>query len=151
MTHLDCNAGRKKAKLIFLTILGPLFFGAIFYYVCCPDVFFVKSVDRVTNLSFHIPRYIANKAVIRFLRNYLLDLIWAFALANAVHLIYWDSKIHNILVVAIPSFVGIILELLQKFELTIGTFDFFDIISEVIGSFFALLIIFHTGGKNEKI
>ncbi len=94
----------------------------------------------ITSVNLHVSKQLAEGSVIRFFRNNVLDLIWAFALSNAIYGLNLSGGKYKIGIVISPILLGIILELLQLFRITGGTFDYFDIIAEAIGVAVAITI-----------
>lgn len=133
-----------------VTIIIPLLIGGIFYYIFCPDVWFVKIVDYYTNLNLHIQYDIYKNIFVAFLRNYLLDYLWAYAFANALYLI---CDTDGLIVSCILSIlIGAFWEMSQFIGIVNGTFDVLDIIFEILGALSAIFIIKKVKGetKNEK-
>lgn len=72
-----------------------------------------------------------------FIRNYVPDGLWAYALTNAIFII-WDRKIKvGWLIVVFISFF--LFEFLQKWGIIAGTFDYLDIVAYVIFSSLAII------------
>ena len=95
-------------RYFILNIIVPLVVGALIYYILFPDIIFVKTIDELIGVSFHIPVKIGN-VIIRYLRYYLLDLLWAYSLMSLISMMFKDSK-----AVYVISFVFIIaMEMIQ--------------------------------------
>lgn len=73
-----------------------------------------------------------------FVRNHVPDGLWAYALTNAI-LIVWDRKIKIgwLIVVFITFFL---FEFLQKWRIIAGTFDYLDIVAYIIFSSLAIVL-----------
>lgn len=122
-------------RYFILNIIVPLVVGALIYYILFPDIIFVKTIDELIGVSFHISVKIGN-VVIRYLRYYLLDLLWAYSLMSLVSMMFKDSK-----AVYVISFVFIIaMEMIQKVPGIPGTFDVIDIVIEMIAGLIAIRI-----------
>ena len=125
----------KKGRL-FINVINPLIMGGISYYLFFSDVLFVKKIDQFLTKPFHI-HVSYGSTFVRLCRFYLLDYLWAYALMNLILLIIGanDRKI----IVSILAFI-ILLELLQVFPFVAGTFDFWDLIVEMLASFLAIFL-----------
>ena len=122
-------------RYFILNIIVPLVVGALIYYILFPDIIFVKTIDELIGVSFHIPVKIGN-VIIRYLRYYLLDLLWAYSLMSLVSMMFKDSK-----AVYAISFVFIIaMEMMQMVPSIPGTFDVIDIVIEMIAGLIAIRI-----------
>lgn len=117
--------------------------GGMFYYFFCPDVYFVKMIDSVTNLSIHFRT--DENLIIMLVRNYLLDLIWAYSLSGVLFLFENGRKPY-----LYSLGLGIIMELLQYFKIIAGTADYFDIIAELLGIILAKYFLKLEDKQNEK-
>ena len=124
-----------EKRLLILNIVVPLAVGALIYYILFPDIIFVKAIDNLSGVSFHIPVKL-NNAFVRCLRFYLLDLLWAYSLMSLVSMMFKESK-----AVYAISFVFIIaMEMIQMVPGIPGTFDVIDIIIEMIAGLIAIRI-----------
>ncbi len=129
----------KPIKLFILLVLIPLCIGAFVYYLCCPDVLFVKCLDRYTGIGFHFPQEVSRNVVLVFFRNYILDLLWAFSMTCMICIILWKSRFYRF-AFSIPLITGILLEFFQKEHVLSGTFDYYDIMFEFVGVVIALVV-----------
>ncbi len=127
-------------KLIFHVIL-PLFAGGLLYYLFCPDISFVRWLDARLGGGVHFyTLFPANRAVL-WVRYYLFDILWAYALTHVCHLIF-DNNAHSYLwCIAVTTLFGAMMEAGQLIGLARGTFDCFDIVWESVGAIIAALII----------
>ena len=139
----------KNIKLCILNVILPLLAGFIYYYLFCPDVILIKKIDSILKVKYHIQ--IANtNFMVRFARFYLLDALWAYALTHCLFIV-----LGNTLTALKESFVisvvmSVTMELLQLFNMVVGTFDICDIFVEIAAVFIAsIIIIKHL--KGEKI
>lgn len=139
------NRGFELANVII-----PIFVGGLIYYLFCKDVLFVKTIDEIVGLKFEIG--LKSEALIfRLIRNYLLDMLWAYSLTFLITLILKPCGKKIFICALISVATGTLLELLQLFNLTSGVFDVWDIFTESLSSLFAVLV-FNIGGKiNEEI
>lgn len=118
-----------KRKILLLNAIVPVLIGAIVYYLFFPKVVFVKIVDNLLGVSYHIPVGVDN-VFIKFIRFYLLDFLWAYALTAIVILIFENDK----RVFGLIFIFEIILELMQLHPFIRGTFDVCDIGGEILAS-----------------
>jgi hypothetical protein len=137
---------------IILNIIIPLILGGSLYFMLSENVIFVQKLKNVmglreasnisfgvhtnTEMSFNIleimKKYIqkANWLYI-FIRNYFLDMLWAYSLNFTIYLLI-DIKADKIVRTAlIASVFAILMESLQLMQNVSGTFDIWDIISEL--------------------
>lgn len=130
-------------KTGFIMLLLPMFMGGIIYYIFCPEVIFVGFIDKCTNNW--IRHFVQTLGLSRipisktFIRNYLMDALWGYALFATLKLIL-DNYMTS-LIIAIIFAIG--LETLQLSFLAKGTFDIWDIIVEIISEVIAMLIIYY--------
>lgn len=131
---------KRQLTFVVLSVVSPLFIGAVLYYFLCPDVLFVRKIDDLLNISERNGLLLSHWESTAFIRNYFFDYLWAFAFANALFL-FFDNKVRTIFVCAsIPVMVGAVMEYLQFVSLAKGTFDIWDIAVEYIGSLCGVLI-----------
>lgn len=134
----------EKESLIIYSIvfvLIPLIIGAILYYIFCPDVWFVKAID---GWILQINRPEADQLphpFLKFIRNYGFDLVWAFAMTNALFIIFSNNAKPIIIFMLIPVILGIAMEILQLLGIAQGTFDLWDVLAEGSGSVLGAIII----------
>ena len=122
-------------KYFVLNIIVPLVVGTLIYYILFPDIIFVKTIDELVGVSFHIPMKISN-FFIGCIRYYLLDFLWAYSLMSLVSLMFLDNKAIN----SVVFIFIIVMEMIQIFPGIPGTFDIFDIAVEMIASLIAMRI-----------
>ena len=130
-----------KYYIFFMVcVLLPLLLGGILYYIFCPNVFFVKCIDSVTGIEVHL-RPDMNNLIMRLVRFYGFDIIWAYSFTNMFFILV--SILHNWRnrYILIPTVFVSSIELLQKTDIMHGTFDYIDIVVQIIGSLFAMVII----------
>ena len=134
-----------KKEFILLNVIAPVLIGAILYYLFFPDAVFERLIDSLLGSSYHIPVNVDN-ILIKLIRFYLLDFLWAYALMSTVILIFKnDSRVFVIILI-----FEIVLELIQLLPSIRGTFDVCDIGIEILAS---ILVIKLSGRrfKNEEI
>lgn len=128
---------QKKITLLIILVALPILLGTVLYYLFCPDVVFVIWIDQVLNPSrknIHIPSIY----LIKFLRFYAFDFIWAFSFLSAILIVFindWNARQLFLIV----FFSEAILESLQLIDFIPGTFDILDIFTELFAD---VLVIF---------
>ena len=134
----DCKSKQIKAGILFVIL--PLLIGGSLYYLLCPNVLFVKRLDALFCINRSADT--GHKSfLIFFLRNYFFDLLWAFALTNALSLIFNNNARLLLTSVLLSILLGSLMEVLQFVGLTAGTADFYDIAAEAAGAIVGALII----------
>ena len=134
-----------KKEFILLNVIAPVLFGAILYYLFFPDAVFVRLIDNLLGSSYHIPVNVDN-ILIKLIRFYFLDFLWAYALMSAVILIFKnDSRVFVIILI-----FEIFLELIQLLPSIRGTFDVCDIGIEILASILVIKLS-RRRFKNEEI
>lgn len=134
-----------KKEFILLNVIAPVLIGAILYYLFFPEAVFVGLVDNLLGSSYHIPVNVDN-VLIKLIRFYLLDFLWAYALMSAVILIFKNDR----RVFVIILIFEIILELIQLHPSIRGTFDVCDIGVEILASILVIKLS-RRRFKNEEI
>ena len=134
-----------KKEFILLNVIAPVLIGAILYYLFFPEAVFVRLIDNLLGSSYHIPVNVDN-ILIKLIRFYLLDFLWAYALMSAVILIFKnDSRVFVIILI-----FEIVIELIQLLPSIRGTFDVCDIGIEILASIFVIKLS-RRRFKNEEI
>lgn len=124
-------------RIVAFNIIIPLLCGGLVYLISSPDVIFVNIIN--THIKTITPIVSFNSVVGRFLRNYLLDILWAYALVFAIYFIVDTAEVWRILVLTMVF--SIILEAVQVFDFVPGTFDVWDILFEGIAETLAAIFI----------
>ena len=134
-----------KKEFILLNVIAPVLIGAILYYLFFPEAVFVRLIDNLLGSSYHIPVNVDN-ILIKLIRFYFLDFLWAYALMSAVILIFKnDSRVFVIILI-----FEIFLELIQLLPSIRGTFDVCDIGIEILASILVIKLS-RRRFKNEEI
>lgn len=133
----------KKSFFIF-NVIVPLLIGAIIYYVFFPETIFVKCLDKLLDISYHIPLKPEN-VFAKGIRFYFLDFLWAYALMSFV---VWLFGYERKIVIMIVLF-EVLMELVQLFPGIKGTFDVCDIGIEIIANI-PVILFSRRGFNNEK-
>ena len=141
---------RNEKTFFAANVIIPLVIGAAVYYIMSPDVIFVRGVDGLLGLGVHVGVHDNNFMLIKFIRNYFLDMLWAYALVFALQYIIGNktAKSHTTLFVAF-IFTAVI-EMLQLTSLASGTFDVLDILVELIAEVIAVIIIILHNNRRMK-
>lgn len=131
----------------------------ILYYFLAPEAIAVKLIDRIIRVDLREP---LNNGInqlerlsffYRFIRNYLLDFLWAYALESMLFLInvtgsnepkkgIRDSVLVGLLTVVVFEFSQLIIPVL-------GTFDMCDIVIELLGIFIVWFVYKVIAGVND--
>lgn len=124
-----------------MNILAPILIGAAVYYVISPNVIFVQQLDSLLGNGIHVNTVSSNLFAMRFVRNYLLDMMWGYALVFALYLFTGNNtaEIRKIFIIAV--IFSAVMEILQLTSIAKGTFDVFDIIVEFLAEATAVFII----------
>lgn len=146
----DMKKGKKIVFLI-LNVLVPILLGTIIYYLISPEVMFVQQIDKIFGYRVHINGINLNNVIIQFVRNYLLDMMWGYALVFALFFIIVNNTAELMKIFIIAFAFSAIMEFLQLTSFVRGTFDIFDIIVEFLAEVTAVFIIkkHFLGGTKE--
>jgi hypothetical protein len=139
--------------LLIINIFAPLSLAAVVYYVISPDVIFVERIDSLLGRGFHLDNIRFGTEAVRFVRNYVLDMMWGYALVFALYFIMGNNAAGLTKLIMIASFFSTVMELLQLTPFVRGTFDVLDIIVEILAEATAVFIIkkhFMEEFHNEK-
>lgn len=145
----DTYYSAKERVFYWCNIISPILVGTVAYLLFRSDTYISQTLYRLfpwlKNCSLE---YLEQFPWITALcRNFLPDILWAYALTYAVALLWLpERKISwQVLMICIPFEVGV--ELCQKVGFMSGTFDWLDIILEICATVLAALII---KAKKEK-
>lgn len=98
-------------------------------------------ISGIIPSAIHLPHVqLKNRYIESFIHSFLADLLWAASATFAVQYIV-ELKGRKVFLLSLTAVLGIAVELMQKFNIMSGVFDFYDIIVYVIGSFCSILII----------
>ena len=117
-----------KRNILILNIVLPLIIGSIFYILYSPDVFFVKWINSFISIPTFYNNSLNQNIVFKIFRNYILDMLWAYSLSAVLMLITNKKRISLVL----AGGFAILMEFCQYINIFEGTFDFFDIVCELI-------------------
>ncbi len=130
---------KQDRTFYLLNIALPLAFGGVFYLLLCPDTYLSHMARIVLDIPVIPPS--SDSALLAFLRNFLCDMLWAYALTVAVSRIIGQSAARSAAVLATCWTLEIGIEWLQKMQVISGTFDPMDIFLECITTITALLLV----------
>ena len=117
---------------IILNFTVPILVGAIFYYLLSSDVIFVRLIDERIGGGLHFPSLLANGYVVKYVRFYLLDMLWSYALVFSLHYIWGNNTARLKWILGMAFIFSAGMELLQLTSFVKGTFDILDILFEVV-------------------
>lgn len=127
---------KNKVIISLINIAGPILLGVVFY-----TLFDKINIVSKSNILFEITR------------NHVIDMFWNYSLVFCIYN-FLEKKINSIFIaVTIAIAWGIIFEFLQNTKWVNGTFDWIDIIFEIIAAIIAGLFIYicFRRERNEKI
>ncbi len=133
-----------KRSFVILNVMIPLIVGAVIYYVFFQETIFVRLIDDIFGLGYHMSLNFEN-VFVRLIRFYLLDFLWAYAMMSFV---LWSFGTDRKTVIGIVLF-EIVMETIQLFPFVKGTFDVCDIGIEIAADILVILL-FRRRLKNEK-
>ena len=111
----------KRYKFVILGAVS-LCVGFIVYLIFRPDTYISKIIDLFFNVSFRgldISNYM-------FIRFYVGDYLWAMSLSACLHAIFLPHSTGSIICTVATCSVGFVYELLQFFDIVVGTGDIID-------------------------
>lgn len=137
-----------RDRFMILNIVLPIIVGGIIYYFLSPEVFFVKRINEYWGFPQRQTVVLVNNIFLRFVRNYFMDFLWAYALTFAIF-ITWGNNAADINKIVVVAFLfSTVMESLQLVPKINGTFDVFDITIEFFAELFAAVIIkIHKGER----
>ena len=125
----------RKKYLLFSTV--SLALGLIVYLFFNQNTYISRMISSVIDLPCI---HLKNRYIESFIHSFLADFLWSVSATFAIQYIV-ELKGRKILLLGFTAVLGLTVELLQKFNIMSGVFDFYDIITYIIGSFFSILII----------
>lgn len=141
---------RHNRLFVVMNIAIPLFVGAFIYYFLSTDVIFVRIIDKVINGGVHFNSLVENSYVVKFIRFYLLDMLWGYALVFTLYFILSNNTANLKKIFFIAFVFSTSMEILQLTSFATGTFDFLDILFEFLAEIFAVLVIKNTQEEGLK-
>ena len=132
-----------KKSFVILNITIPMVMGAAFYMFYCPNTIFVTYLRDEVGIHFKVMHHLTNNILFIIIRCWVLDMMWAYSLAAFLVSIIKNKKTAML----ISSGFAILSELLQYLGVFKGTFDFIDIICELVAINMAAYLV---GGLINK-
>ncbi|MBQ2658726.1 MAG: hypothetical protein IJF87_09180 [Erysipelotrichaceae bacterium] len=125
----------KKNYLYALNSILPLFCGLFIYMTIKEDTFISYALSSLRSL---MP--VIDYPVI--IRNFAADFLWTYSMFFCLRITLGDelSGKYNIIVLLLTAFVSVIIECLQLTNVFPGTFDIWDIVTELSAAICALFI-----------
>ncbi len=128
-----------KSTIFYLTsVFIPLIIGLLLYIWLRPDVLITRMIVRLFPILSEVS-YSGNSATVIIIRNHMSDFLWAYSLMISV---LWICEKYDINIkkgVCICLLVDLAMEGSQVIN-PFFTFDFFDLIAELIGTIIACMI-----------
>jgi len=124
----------------------PLTIGTVIY-LTAEGRTFISDYFHSLGIVFPHVRYLP------FIRNYVCDFLWAYAIFPALALVTeTNDKKKLIRTITVALLLIILLETMQLVPFFVGTFDLWDIVTEIIALFLSILItnMIIRRFKNEK-
>ena len=136
----------KKSTFVFwmLNIALPLLFGITIYLFYRPDTFISDLIFRLLGIrgfSVSNPQTQFGASLVSFVRYFLCDILWAYALTFTCALILGPERPQRLIGLGVSLGLEMMIELFQKFQILRGTFDFLDVLLEFVATLVAVLII----------
>ena len=136
MQKIYVSGADMNKKYLVTNVVAPVSLGAIFYYLFSPDTIFVKWIDSLFGVSYHIPMN-PDSTFLSIIRFYLPDFLWAYALMGAVACFCGYEKVYFYSVILFE----VLLEMLQMLPGPQGTFDICDIFIEIVATILVIKMI----------
>ena len=136
-----------RRNLFYLCNIGiPLLIGTIIYLYWRPNAYISRFIFSLFNVS---PGIVPGspKGIERFVRYYLCDILWAYALTFSLVFYLGRSKIRTAYIIGL-SFI-VLIELLQLLPQTPGSFDILDIIMEFVICTISIYVIYFYERRNS--
>ena len=143
MRMFSSAIAKKRAKVLLLHTSVALVLGLIVYLIFRPDAGIARLIYRIPGLNAPNITFAEGNGI--FLRHYLADFLWAYALTISLNLISIETPGKMGAMFALSLFVGCIVELLQGAGILFGTYDPMDIVIQICAAIIAeaiVLIIF---------
>jgi hypothetical protein len=144
MENSDRIRKEKKEHSFYLVHTSiALLLGLFIYIVFRPDTYISKYLLGYTHLrTFSNYILVKDNCIILFTRNYLCDILWAYALTFAAWTVGFSRVRREYLSLGGSCILfELLVEIMQKFHIISGTFDILDILMEIAATWIALVII----------
>ena len=127
-----------RKQFYWINILLPLSAGALLYLYWRPDAYISKLISSLFRMPAE-PVHGRPAGIYRFIRYYLCDILWAYALTFSLSLYFGKNALWAALAVGVGF--AVLTELLQLLPVTPGSFDILDIIIEMAVCTLTIIII----------
>ena len=125
---------KKRTVFFVINVAIPLVIGLLLYLFIRKDSFISGAFERISGISVSVHlENVDSKIIVRFIRNYLADIIWAYAVTSALLLIHDTAGYSELKIVLICLTVELIMEVIQVVN-PFFTFDWIDILVEFIAT-----------------
>ena len=144
---------KKQGYLCLIHIGISIVMGVIIYILVRPDTYISRIFRDIVNISGVGDNVsaVCPRPILQFLRYYASDFLWAYALTFAIFYVLRNDKRGILIADGICFVFESSIELLQKFQIVSGTFDWLDILCEFCATAIASLIIkYIRRTKNEN-
>lgn len=131
--------GKKKRLKIVLCATIPILAGTVLYVQYRPDAYVSRLIYRLFNIK--PTNTIDRSAIGTFIRCYLLDVLWAFALPNALFFAVGFDKNRLKLIFVLSIGMAVLTEVLQHLKVICGTGDLIDCLLECLSITLAINMI----------
>lgn len=134
----------KRSNLIFYggNIFGALVAGVLVYFLFRPDTYVSQVICSGLGIEWPVGVIgVFPDWIVVFLRNYMCDMFWAYALTFAVGALLHDVLGSSFSVLLVCGIFEIVIELSQEIGIMSGTFDMVDVVLEICITAFVTLII----------
>lgn len=140
---------KKKALLYACHVVVPLLLGAGIYVHCTGDTYITLALHAVYPKCLTSPPKwdVASSALLRLLRFYFCDAVWAYSLTFSIAPLIGAAKDQVIWATTLSLCFCVLLELLQLSTGFIGTFDSMDLATEVTSCIIAGSIFYKQFGR----
>lgn len=131
----------KRIKItIVLNIILPIILGGFVYYLYSPEVWFVEKVDTIIGVEIHLSAK-RGSFTWEFVRFYLLDMLWAYALVFALFFFMDNNAARLWAIFLLTLSFSCMMEILQLISVVNGTFDIMDIMAMLFAELVAVFVI----------
>jgi hypothetical protein len=142
-------------KITTIHVILPLLIGGLIYISFRSTTLKMFNWFRFIGINNHI---LSIRQQFFYLKLYLPqwtyyslpDGLWVYSFSSAL-IIFWNNDFEKVKYwLLIPFITGILIEILQGFELFPGTFDFLDLTFSALGLLLSKIIINHKLKQNDK-
>lgn len=141
---------RSQWQFYLWNMLVPLLMGTVLYILFRPDTYITSFFYRLSGMEENglgdvivLPGWLG-----ALCRNFLPDILWAYALTFGVGVVWRDAGGFPVFTVIICALFEVAFELGQGMGLWVGTFDWWDIGLEICATVLAALIL---NSRKEKV